>query len=121
MESYAALFAAKEAIVKAMGTGFRGIEFTDIEIFMMIGENLGCICMGFDRMIGVYLYPIVKPMPSPWQFGRNERRREIKKVIVCRGVSCGRKIGRCGKLCPNGRIFFWRKFDVLDSVRRDPM
>ncbi|HEY4532926.1 MAG TPA: holo-ACP synthase [Fusobacterium sp.] len=33
VESYAALFAAKEAIVKAMGTGFRGIEFTDIEIF----------------------------------------------------------------------------------------
>ncbi|WP_276796550.1 holo-ACP synthase [Fusobacterium gonidiaformans] len=38
MESYAAIFSAKEAIVKAMGTGFRGISFTDIEI---LHDDLG--------------------------------------------------------------------------------
>ena len=32
VESYAAAFAAKEALVKALGTGFRGIQFHDIEI-----------------------------------------------------------------------------------------
>lgn len=32
-ESYAASYAAKEAVVKALGTGFRGITFHDIEIF----------------------------------------------------------------------------------------
>lgn len=31
-ESYAGKFAAKEAVAKAMGTGVRGFELTDIEI-----------------------------------------------------------------------------------------
>lgn len=31
-QSAAAVFAAKEACVKAMGTGFRGIRFVDIEL-----------------------------------------------------------------------------------------
>lgn len=32
VENYAAAFAAKEAVVKALGSGFRGIGFHDIEI-----------------------------------------------------------------------------------------
>ena len=32
IETYAGIFAAKEAVVKALGTGFRGIEWTEIEI-----------------------------------------------------------------------------------------
>lgn len=32
VETYAGIFAAKEAVVKALGTGFRGIEWTEIEI-----------------------------------------------------------------------------------------
>ncbi|MCK8826179.1 holo-ACP synthase [Natroniella acetigena] len=35
---YAARFAAKEAIVKALGTGFRGFEWKDIEI---VKDELG--------------------------------------------------------------------------------
>lgn len=31
-ETYAGIFAAKEAVVKALGTGFRGIEWKEIEI-----------------------------------------------------------------------------------------
>ena len=37
--SYAARFSGKEAVAKAFGTGFRGCEFTDIEI---IPDELGC-------------------------------------------------------------------------------
>ena len=29
---YAVRFAAKEAVVKALGTGFRGMKFTDVEV-----------------------------------------------------------------------------------------
>lgn len=36
--SYAARFAAKEAIVKALGTGFRGFKWKDIEI---VKDKLG--------------------------------------------------------------------------------
>ncbi len=32
VETYAGIFAAKEAVVKALGTGFRRIEWTEIEI-----------------------------------------------------------------------------------------
>lgn len=32
VETYAGIFAAKEAVAKALGTGFRGIEWTEIEI-----------------------------------------------------------------------------------------
>lgn len=37
VESYASAFAAKEAIVKALGTGFRDISFQDIEILHEVG------------------------------------------------------------------------------------
>lgn len=37
-ESYAGRFAAKEAFVKAMGTGFRNIYFLDIQV---INDDLG--------------------------------------------------------------------------------
>ncbi|QCX34428.1 holo-[acyl-carrier-protein] synthase [Caloramator sp. E03] len=32
IESTAGYFSAKEAVVKALGTGFKGIKFTDVEI-----------------------------------------------------------------------------------------
>lgn len=39
---YAGRFAAKEAVVKALGTGFRGITWLDIEI---LNDNLGKPCV----------------------------------------------------------------------------
>lgn len=38
-QSYAARFAAKEAVMKAFGTGLRGGKLTDIEV---IPDELGC-------------------------------------------------------------------------------
>src|SRR5205085_2833905 len=41
---YAGRFAAKEAVVKALGTGFRGIDWKDIEIISdSLGKPVACL------------------------------------------------------------------------------
>lgn len=47
METLAGKFAAKEAVVKAMGTGFRGFPWTDIEI--LPDESGKPICYFFRK------------------------------------------------------------------------
>ena len=47
-QSFAARFAAKEAIMKAFGTGLRGGKFTDMEI---LPDELGC---PQTRLIGYF-------------------------------------------------------------------
>lgn len=39
-ESFAGYFAAKEAVVKALGTGFSGFQFKDIEVYKERGAPL---------------------------------------------------------------------------------
>ncbi len=56
-ECLAARFAAKEAFVKAIGTGLRGMRWTDIEIRGSEGEPPQLVLHGgaraaFDRMVG---------------------------------------------------------------------
>lgn len=45
---YAGRFAAKEAVVKAFGTGFRGIDWRDIEI---LKDSLGKPCVSLSHKL----------------------------------------------------------------------
>lgn len=58
-ETIAGNFAAKEAISKALGTGFRGFEFTDIEVLRdEKGKPIGKISKKIENIIGLYNYNI---------------------------------------------------------------